>query len=119
MLEQYRQLACDDLSMHVLAGSKSDSEKFAGAVETYGIEAMMPDGKALQSGTSHFLGQNFAKAYDIKFLDEDNTEKYVWTTSWGVSHRIMGGMLHGARRRPRTDPAAQGGAASTSWSCPS
>ena len=100
MLEQYRQLACDDLAMHVLAGQKSESERFAGAVETYGIEAMMPDGKALQSGTSHFLGQNFARAYDIKFLDEDNTEKYVWTTSWGVSHRIMGGMLmmHGDDR---------------------
>jgi prolyl-tRNA synthetase len=93
MLEQYRQLACDDLSMHVIHGIKSDSEKFAGAVATYGIEAMMPDAKALQSGTSHFLGQNFAKAYDIKFLEEDNTEQYVWTTSWGVSHRIMGGML--------------------------
>lgn len=100
MLEQYRQLACDDLAMHVVAGIKSDSEKFAGAVETHGIEAMMPDGKALQSGTSHFLGQNFAQAYDIKYLDEDNTEKYVWTTSWGVSHRIMGGMLlmHGDDR---------------------
>lgn len=93
MLEQYRQLACDDLSLHVLAGIKSESERFAGAVETWGIEAMMPDGKALQSGTSHFLGQNFARAYDIKFLDEDNEEKLVWTTSWGVSHRIMGGML--------------------------
>jgi prolyl-tRNA synthetase len=93
MLEQYRQHACDDLAMHVLSGIKSESERFAGAVETYGIEAMMPDGKALQSGTSHFLGQNFAKAYDIKFLEEDNTEQYVWTTSWGVSHRIMGGML--------------------------
>lgn len=93
MLEQYRQFAQDDLCMHVLAGQKSDSEKFAGAVETWGIEALMPDGKALQSGTSHFLGQNFSHAYDIKFLDEDNTEKYVWTTSWGVSHRIMGGML--------------------------
>ena len=93
MLEQYRQHACDDLAMHVVDGIKSDSEKFAGAVETWGIEAMMPDGKALQSGTSHFLGQNFAKAYDILFLDEDNTEKHVWTTSWGVSHRIMGGML--------------------------
>jgi prolyl-tRNA synthetase len=93
MLEQYRQLACDDLALHVLSGIKSDSEKFAGAVETWGIEAMMPDGKALQSGTSHFLGQNFARAYEIKFLDEDNSEKLVWTTSWGVSHRIMGGML--------------------------
>jgi prolyl-tRNA synthetase len=100
MLEQYRQHACDDLALHVLSGIKSESERFAGAVETYGIEAMMPDGKALQSGTSHFLGQNFAKAYDIKFLEEDNTEQYVWTTSWGVSHRIMGGMLmaHGDDR---------------------
>lgn len=93
MLEQYFLLAAEDLSMHVFAGRKSDSEKFAGAVETWGIEAMMPDAKALQSGTSHFLGQNFAKAYDVKFLDEDNTEKFAWTTSWGVSHRIMGGML--------------------------
>jgi len=93
MLDEYRKLACDDLAMHVIDGIKSESERFAGAVETYGIEAMMPDGKALQSGTSHFLGQNFAKAYEIKFLDEDNTEKLVWTTSWGVSHRIMGGML--------------------------
>ena len=93
MLEQYQQLAHDDLAMHVISGVKSDSEKFAGAVETWGIEAMMPDGKALQSGTSHYLGQNFAKAYDIKYLAEDNTEKYVYTTSWGVSHRIMGGML--------------------------
>lgn len=110
MLEQYRLLAGEDLSLHVLAGIKSDSEKFAGAVETWGIEAMMPDGKALQSGTSHFLGQNFARAYDIKFLDEDNTEKLVWTTSWGVSHRIMGGMLmaHGDDRGlilpPKTAP---------------
>jgi prolyl-tRNA synthetase len=93
MLEQYRQFASDDLALHVLAGRKTDSEKFAGAVETWGIEAMMPDGKALQSGTSHFLGQNFARAYAVKFLEEDNTEQYVWTTSWGVSHRIMGGML--------------------------
>ena len=93
MLEQYLQFACDDLALHVLAGRKTDSEKFAGAVETWGIEAMMPDGKALQSGTSHFLGQNFAKAYAVKFLEEDNTEQFAWTTSWGVSHRIMGGML--------------------------
>ncbi|OGK08230.1 MAG: proline--tRNA ligase [Candidatus Riflebacteria bacterium RBG_13_59_9] len=97
MLDVYREFAVEDLSMAVLAGVKSESERFAGAAETYAIEAMMPDGKALQSGTSHFLGQNFAKAFDIKFLDDDNTEKYVWTTSWGVSHRIIGGMimLHG------------------------
>jgi prolyl-tRNA synthetase len=93
ILEVYRQFATDDLSMAVLAGQKSESEKFAGAVSTYAIEAMMPDGKALQSGTSHFLGQNFAKAFDIKYLDEDNQEKYVWTTSWGVSHRIIGGLI--------------------------
>jgi len=84
---------CDDLAMHVLLGLKSRSETFAGAVCSHSIEAMMPDGKALQSGTSHYLGQGFAKAYDIKFLDEDNTEKLVHTTSWGVSQRIMGGML--------------------------
>jgi prolyl-tRNA synthetase len=93
MLEQYTQFARTDLGMHVLTGEKSASERFAGAVSTQAIEAMMPDGKALQSGTSHYLGQNFAHAYEIKFLDEDNTEKYVHTTSWGVSHRIMGGML--------------------------
>jgi prolyl-tRNA synthetase len=93
MLGQYHQFACDDLAMHVLSGLKSESEKFPGAVQTFAIEAMMPDGKALQSGTSHYLGQNFAKTYEIKYLDEDNTEKFVHTTSWGVSHRIMGGML--------------------------
>jgi prolyl-tRNA synthetase len=93
MAGQYRELAHDDLAMHVLSGLKSPSETFAGAVNSLSIEAMMPDGKALQSGTSHYLGQNFSKAYDIKYLDEDNTEKHVHTTSWGVSHRIMGGML--------------------------
>ncbi|MDQ3023838.1 MAG: proline--tRNA ligase [bacterium] len=93
MAEQYRQLAHDDLAMHVLTGLKSPSETFAGAVCSLSIEAMMPDGKALQSGTSHYLGQNFSHAYEIKYLDEDNTEKFVHTTSWGVSHRIMGGML--------------------------
>jgi len=97
MLEVYRALAEDDLAMAVIAGPKSESERFAGAVETFSIEAMMPDGKALQSGTSHFLGQNFARAFDVKFLDEDNIEKFVWTTSWGVSHRIVGGiiLMHG------------------------
>jgi prolyl-tRNA synthetase len=93
MLEEYRQFATEDLAMHVIAGRKTDSEKFAGAVETWGIEAMMPDGKALQSGTSHFFGQNFSRAYEVKFLEEDNTEQHAWTTSWGCSHRIMGGML--------------------------
>jgi len=93
ILEVYRQFAEEDLRMAVLAGIKSESQKFAGAVETYAIEALMPDGKALQAGTSHFLGQNFAKAFDIKFLDVDNQEKPVWTTSWGVSHRIVGGLI--------------------------
>lgn len=93
ILEAYRALAEEDLAMAVIAGPKSESERFAGAVETYSIEAMMPDGKALQSGTSHFLGQNFARAFDIKFLDEDNVQKLVWTTSWGVSHRIVGGLI--------------------------
>ena len=93
ILDVYRDFAVDDLSMAMLAGQKSESEKFAGAVETHAIEGMMPDGKALQCGTSHFLGQNFARAFDIKFLDDDNTEKLVWTTSWGVSHRIVGGLI--------------------------
>jgi len=93
ILDVYRDFAVDDLSMAMLAGKKSESEKFAGAVETHAIEGMMPDGKALQCGTSHFLGQNFAKAFDIKFLDDDNIEKLVWTTSWGVSHRIVGGLI--------------------------
>jgi prolyl-tRNA synthetase len=90
MLEVYREFCETELAFPVVKGRKSESEKFAGAVATYSIEAMLADGNALQAGTSHFLGQNFAKAYDIKFLDEDNTERYVWTTSWGVSHRIMG-----------------------------
>jgi len=93
ILGVYRDFAVEDLSMAVLAGQKSESEKFAGAVETHAIEGMMPDGKALQCGTSHFLGQNFARAFDIKFLDDDNTVKHVWTTSWGVSHRIVGGLI--------------------------
>ncbi len=97
MLHVYRDFAQEDLSMAVLAGPKSDTEKFAGADKTYTIEAMMPDGKALQSGTSHDLGQHFAKVFDIKFLDDDQIEKYVWQTSWGVSTRIVGGiiMMHG------------------------
>jgi prolyl-tRNA synthetase len=93
ILDVYRDFAAEDLALAVLAGQKSESEKFAGAVDTYAIEGMMPDGKALQCGTSHFLGQNFARAFDIRFLDDDNTEKLVWTTSWGVSHRIVGGMI--------------------------
>lgn len=93
MLEVYRECCEKELAMPVTPGRKSESEKFAGAVETWSIEAMLADGNALQAGTSHFLGQNFAKAFAIKFLDEDNTEKYVWQTSWGVSTRLVGGVI--------------------------
>jgi len=86
--------------MAVLSGRKPESEKFPGALHTYAIEALMPDGQALQAGTSHNLGQNFARAFNIKFLDSDNTEKLAWTTSWGVSWRMLGGliMVHGDDR---------------------
>jgi len=79
--------------MPVIKGAKTANERFAGADETYTIEALMQDGKALQAGTSHFLGQNFAKAFDVKFADNNNKEKYVWATSWGVSTRLVGGMI--------------------------
>ncbi len=97
MLEIYREFAVEDAAIPVIAGRKSESEKFAGAVASYTIEAMMGDYKALQAGTSHFLGQNFAKAFDIKFLDENNELQYAWTTSWGVSTRMVGAvvMVHG------------------------
>ena len=97
MLDVYREFSETELAMPVVMGRKSESEKFAGAAATYSIEAMLRDGNALQAGTSHFLGQNFAKAFGIKFLDEDNTEKYVWQTSWGVSTRLVGAvvMSHG------------------------
>src|SRR6266511_965976 len=78
---------------NIVRGEKRAAERFAGADSTYSIEALMPDGKALQSGTSHFLGQNFARAFDIDFLDKDGQRKLVWTTSWGMSTRILGGML--------------------------
>ena len=97
MLNVYADFAIEDAAIPVIAGRKSESEKFAGAVTSYTIEAMMGDYKALQSGTSHFLGQNFAKAFDIKFLDENNDLQYVWTTSWGLSTRMVGAvvMVHG------------------------
>lgn len=81
------------MAMPVIRGTKTPNERFAGALETYTIEALMQDGKALQAGTSHFLGQNFAKAFDVKYLDENNKEEYVWATSWGVSTRLMGGLI--------------------------
>jgi prolyl-tRNA synthetase len=97
MLGIYREVAEDVLALPVISGRKSENERFAGAEATYAIEALMPDGKALQAGTSHELGQNFAKAYDITFSDVDEQVKFVWTTSWGVSWRILGGiiMAHG------------------------
>ncbi|MFH5833548.1 proline--tRNA ligase [Halalkalibaculum sp. DA384] len=93
MLEVYRTFAEDFMAMPVIKGVKTESERFAGAVETYCIEALMQDDKALQAGTSHFLGQNFAKAFDVKFQDQDGEHKYVWATSWGVSTRLIGGLI--------------------------
>lgn len=100
MLEIYRQVAEDELAMPVLLGRKSEKERFAGAHETYTMEAMMHDGKALQAGTSHNLGQNFSKMFDIKFQDRDGGISHVWTTSWGTSTRLIGGiiMTHGDER---------------------
>jgi prolyl-tRNA synthetase len=97
MLDVYADFAENVGAVPVIKGRKSESEKFAGAVRSYTIEAMMGDKRALQSGTSHFLGQNFARAFDIKFLDQDNQLKHVWTTSWGLSTRFVGAvvMTHG------------------------
>jgi len=89
----YAQFAEEYMAMPVIKGSKSENERFAGAEETYTIEALMQDGKALQAGTSHFLGQNFAKAFDVKYSNDQNVEEYVWATSWGVSTRLVGGMI--------------------------
>lgn len=93
MLDVYADFAETYMAMPVVKGVKSASERFAGAVETYTIEAMMQDGKALQSGTSHFLGQNFAKAFDVKFTDKEGKQDYVWATSWGVSTRLIGALI--------------------------
>jgi prolyl-tRNA synthetase len=97
MLEVYTRFAVDEAAVPVIPGRKSNTERFAGAVNTYSIEAMMGDTKALQSGTSHFLGQNFAKAFEIQYSDENNTQQYCWTTSWGLSTRFIGAiiMTHG------------------------
>jgi len=107
MLNVYTEFAENVLAMPVLKGLKSDSEKFAGAQKTYCIEGLMKDGKALQAGTSHNLGQHFARVFDIKYLDEDQQEKYVWQTSWGVSTRLIGGviMTHGDERGLRLPPS--------------
>jgi prolyl-tRNA synthetase len=93
MLNVYNTFAHDFMAVPVIKGVKSANERFAGAIETYTIEAMMQDGKALQSGTSHFLGQNFAKAFDVKFINKENQTEYVWATSWGVSTRLMGALI--------------------------
>ena len=93
ILKLYADFAENYMGMPVLQGVKSASERFAGAIETYCIEAMMQDGKALQAGTSHFLGQNFAKAFDVKYLTKENKLEYVWATSWGVSTRLIGALI--------------------------
>ncbi|MDH5379318.1 MAG: proline--tRNA ligase [Cyclobacteriaceae bacterium] len=93
MLDVYGQFAEEFMAMPVIKGKKSESEKFPGAIDTYCIEALMQDGKALQSGTSHFLGQNFAKAFDVKYADKEGKLEYVWGTSWGVSTRLMGALI--------------------------
>ncbi|SDM98921.1 prolyl-tRNA synthetase [Paenibacillus sp. yr247] len=100
MLEVYRQFAEDFLAIPVIIGQKTPSEKFAGAIDTFSIEAMMKDGKAVQAGTSHYLGTNFAVAFDIKFLDRENQHQFAHTTSWGVSTRLIGAliMVHGDDR---------------------
>jgi prolyl-tRNA synthetase len=97
MLNVYADFIENYLALPVIKGVKTESEKFAGAIDTYCVEALMQDGKALQAGTSHFLGQNFAKAFDVKFTDKDNKLDYVWATSWGVSTRLVGAlvMAHG------------------------
>ncbi len=93
MLNVYSEFAEKWMAMPVTRGLKTESERFAGALETFSIEALMQDGKALQAGTSHFLGQNFAKAFDVKFTDKTGKEEYVWATSWGVSTRLMGALI--------------------------
>ena len=93
MLDVYADFAKDVLAIPMVKGVKSATERFAGALDTYTIEGMMQDGKALQSGTSHFLGQNFGKAFDVKFVNKDNQEEYAWATSWGVSTRLMGALI--------------------------
>lgn len=93
MLDVYATFAEEWMAMPVIRGVKTESERFAGAEDTYCIEALMQDGKALQAGTSHFLGQNFAKAFDVKFADKDNKMEYVWATSWGVSTRLIGALV--------------------------
>jgi prolyl-tRNA synthetase len=93
MMDVYAEFAEEHMAVPVIKGTKTESERFAGALETYCIEALMQDGKALQAGTSHFLGQNFAKAFDVKFATKEGSQEYVWATSWGVSTRLMGALI--------------------------
>ena len=93
MIDVYATFAERFMAMPVIQGLKSENERFAGALETYCIEALMQDGKALQAGTSHFLGQNFAKAFDVKFTSKEGKQEHVWATSWGVSTRLMGALI--------------------------
>ena len=93
MMNVYADFAENHMAVPVIKGTKTESERFAGAIETYCIEALMQDGKALQAGTSHFLGQNFAKAFDVKFANKEGGKEYVWATSWGVSTRLMGALV--------------------------
>ena len=110
MLDVYATFAEEFMAIPVIKGVKSENERFAGAENTYCIEALMQDGKALQAGTSHFLGQNFAKAFDVKFLSKENKQDYVWATSWGVSTRLMGALImthsddHGLVLPPKLAP---------------
>ena len=106
MLDIYQEVVQDKMAIPVLTGTKSESEKFAGAEETYCIEAMMGDKKALQAGTSHYLGQNFSKAFDVRFQTKDNKEDFVYATSWGVSTRLIGAliMVHGDDKGLRLPP---------------
>ena len=93
ILELYKKTIEEELAVPVVTGKKSEKDKFVGAVYTNTLESLMPDGKALQMGTSHFLGQNFSKPFDVKYLDENNSETFAWQTSWGVSWRLIGGMI--------------------------
>tara|TARA_Y100000994_G_scaffold249360_1_gene260599 strand:- start:16853 stop:17857 length:1005 start_codon:yes stop_codon:yes gene_type:complete len=107
ILDIYKNVSNNHLAMPVLTGRKTNAEKFAGAIDTYCIEAMMGDKRALQAGTSHYLGQNFAKAFDVKFQTENNNEEYVFASSWGVSTRLIGAiiMVHGDDSGLRLPPS--------------
>ncbi|MEA2022271.1 MAG: proline--tRNA ligase, partial [Candidatus Caldatribacteriota bacterium] len=106
LFEVYRDYIENDLAIPVVVGKKTSKERFAGALNTYTLEALMTDGKVLQAGTSHNLGQNFAKAFNIKYLDEDQTEKFAWQTSWGTTTRLIGAivMVHGDERGLKLPP---------------